>query len=222
MHVAFFPSVRFTAFDHPHDRGDAGPPKGPTPVEQALDYIAKTSPLHTTEWAEWQASMQAPRLAGRWLISGQESGKGRFFGEMTIEPSASGDSFTTKTKVTCNEASSVMATSGKALVYTGYSWRGRSTVEPGATTTPETPQTVREVMALSKDQSQLTGRWFWGEYSEFGMDVTMRRATSAPMLIGVDKPSLKAGTNDATMSIYGDALLRTSARATWILGPESR
>ncbi len=71
MHVAFFPSVRFTAFDHPHDRGDAGPPKGPTPAEQALDYIVKSSPLHTTEWAEWQASMQAPRLAGRWLISGE-------------------------------------------------------------------------------------------------------------------------------------------------------
>ncbi len=197
MHVAFFPSVRFTAFDHPRERGDAVPPKGPTPAEQALDYIVKSSPLHTTEWAEWQASMQAPKLAGRWLISGQEPGKGRFFGEMTIEPSASGD-FTTRTKITCNEASSVMATSGKALVYTGYSWRGRSTVEPGGTTTPETPQTVREVMALSKDQSQLTGRWFWGNYSEFGMDVTMRRATSAPMLIGVDKPSLKAGASDAT------------------------
>ena len=38
------------------------------------------------------------------------------------------------------------------------------------------------------------------------MDVTMRRATSAPMLIGVDKPSLKAGATDATMRIYGDAL----------------
>ena len=65
---------------------------------------------------------------------------------------------------------------------------------------------MREVMALSKDQNEFTGRWFWGEYSEFGMDVTMRRATSAPMLIGVDKPSLKAGASDATMRIYGDAL----------------
>ena len=35
MHIAFFPSVRFTAFDHPHDREPgAGPPKGPTPAEQ--------------------------------------------------------------------------------------------------------------------------------------------------------------------------------------------
>jgi quinohemoprotein amine dehydrogenase len=219
MHIAFFPSVRFTAFDHPHDREPgAGPPKGPTPADQALEYIAKSSPLHTTEWAEWQPSMQTPRLAGRWLISGNEPGKGPFFGEMTIEPSATGDSFTTKTKVTCGDGASVMASAGKALVYTGYNWRGRSTVEkagPG----PEAPQAIREVMALSKDQNEFTGRWFWGVYSEFGMDVTMRRATSAPMLIGVDKPSLKAGVTVATMRIYGDALPGNLTVSDVDLGP---
>ena len=160
MHIAFFPSVRFTAFDHPHDREPgAAPPKGPTPAEQALEYIVKSSPLHTTEWAEWQASMQAPKLAGRWLISGNEPGKGRFFGEMTIEPSATGDSFTTTTKVACGDGDSLIASSGKALVYTGYNWRGRSTAEK-AGTGPEAPKTVREVMALSKDQNEFTGRWF--------------------------------------------------------------
>src|SRR6202167_1489327 len=127
MHVAFFPSVRFTAFDHPHDREPgAAPPKGPTPAEQALEYIAKSSPLHTTEWAEWQASMQAPKLVGRWLISGSEPGQGRFFGEMTIEPSATGDSFNTETKLTYTDGGSALLCTGKALVYTGYAWRGRS------------------------------------------------------------------------------------------------
>jgi quinohemoprotein amine dehydrogenase len=221
MHVAFFPSVRFTAFDHPHEHSDPGAPpaKGPTPAEQALEYIVKSSPLHTTEWADWQASMQAPRLAGRWLISGHEPGKGRFFGEMTIESGPDGQSFTTKTKISCNENSSVMTTSGKSLVYTGYNWRGRSTVEPAGVTSPETPQTVREVMALSKDQNQFTGRWFWGEYSEFGMHVTMRRATSAPMLIGVDRPSLKSGTNGVTLRIYGDALPTNLSAGDVDLGP---
>jgi quinohemoprotein amine dehydrogenase len=218
MHMAFFPSARFTAFDHPHERADAGagPPKGPTPAEQAIEYIVKSSPLHTTEWAEWQASMQAPRLAGRWLISASEPGKGRFFGEMTIAPGSTGDAFTTSTKMTCG--GSAMEASGKALVYTGYAWRGRSTVtETGSG--PEAPQTFREVMALSRDQNEFTGRWFWGEYSEFGMDVTMRRATSAPMLTGVDKPSLKAGATDATLRIYGDALPTNLTASDVDLGP---
>jgi quinohemoprotein amine dehydrogenase len=218
MHIAFFPSVRFTAFDHERGAPGAGPAKGPTPADQALEYIVKSSPLHTTEWAEWQASMQAPRLAGRWLISGSEPGKGRFFGEMTIEPSAGGDSFTTKTKLTYTDGSS-MAASGKALVYTGYAWRGRSTVVQAAATSPETPQAVREVMALSKDQNEFKGRWFWGEYQEFGMDVTMRRATSAPMLSGVDLGSLKAGATDATMRIYGDALPAGLTASDVDLGP---
>jgi quinohemoprotein amine dehydrogenase len=220
MHIAFFPAVRFTAFDHSREGADpgAGPPKGPTPAEQALEFIAKSSPLHTTEWAEWQASMQAPKLAGRWLISGSEPGKGRFFGEMTIEPSAAGDTFTTKTKLTC-VAGSTMAASGKALVYTGYAWRGRSTVDGAAASSPEAPQAMREVMALSKDQNEFKGRWFWGAYQEFGMDVTMRRATSAPMITGVDQASLKAGASDATMRIYGDAFPPNLTSSDVDLGP---
>ena len=220
MHMAFFPSARFTAFDHPHERGDASAPKGPTPAEQAIEYIVKSSPLHSTEWAEWQASMQLPRLAGRWLISGNEPGKGRAFGEMTVEPNATGDAFVTKTKLTYADGSSAVTASGKALVYTGYSWRGRSAVDPTTSAVSiDTPKIVREVMVLSKDQTEFTGRWFWGEYSEFGMDVTMRRATSAPMLLGVDVPSLKAGAGDTTMRIYGDALPANLTTSDVDLGP---
>jgi quinohemoprotein amine dehydrogenase len=217
MHIAFFPAVRFTAFDSPPHQ-DPAAPKGPSPAEQALEFIVKSSPLHTPEWSQWQASMQTPRLAGRWLISGNQPGKGPFFGEMTIEPSAGGDSFTTKTKMTCGDGAALMESTGKALVYTGYAWRGRSTVDQ-AGTGPDAPKSVREVMSLSKDQNEFTGRWFWGEYSEFGMDVTMRRATSAPIVTGVDKPSLKAGTNDATVRIYGDAFPANLTPSDVDLGP---
>jgi quinohemoprotein amine dehydrogenase len=219
MHIAFFPSVRYTAFDHAHGEPGAAPPKGPTPADQALEYIAKSSPLHTTEWAEWQASMQAPKLAGRWLISGSEPGRGRFFGEMTIEPSATGDSFNTETKLTYADGGSALLCSGKALVYTGYAWRGRSTVEQAGKSSPEGPQTVRQVMALSKDQNEFKGRWFWGEYQEFGMDVTMRRATSAPMLLGLDVASLKAGATDTPVHIYGDTLPANLSADDVDLGP---
>ena len=47
MHLAFFPAVRFTAFDPPGDAETPGPPKGPTPCGAALAYIVKSSPLHT-------------------------------------------------------------------------------------------------------------------------------------------------------------------------------
>jgi quinohemoprotein amine dehydrogenase len=207
MHLAFFPSVQFTAFDRPQHRGEAGDaaPKGPSPADVALEYIVKSSPLHTPEWAAWQPSMQDPKIAGRWLVSGSQPGRGPFFGEMTIEPSSSGDTFKTKIKVAYCQDEPAMLGSGAAIVYTGYAWRGRSTIENSGAG-PDDPKTIREVMMLSKDQSEFKGRWFWGQYQEFGMDVTMRRVTGGSAIAGVDVSSLKAGATDATMRIYGDDL----------------
>jgi quinohemoprotein amine dehydrogenase len=207
MHLAFFPAVQFTAFEHPRGRGtgDDAPPKGPDPAEVAIEYIVKSSPLHTPEWAAWEPSMQDPKLAGRWLVAGSEPGKGQFFGQMTIEPGSNGCSFKTSTELTYVDGSRALSTSGSAIVYTGYAWRGRSKAE-NAASGPESPGTMREVMMLSKDQSELKGRWFWGEYQEFGMDVTMHRATGGAAIEGVDLTSLKAGTNDAAVRIYGDNL----------------
>ena len=231
MHVAFFPAAEFTAFENPQRRGADGAEatKKPAPAEVALEYIVKSSPLHTPEWAAWQASMQTPSIAGRWLISGSEPGKGRFFGEMVITPAAGGDSFNTKIKVTCDDGGAEMAGSGAALVYTGYAWRGRSTID-GGETGPAAPKTIRQVMMLSKDQNEFKGRWFWGEYQEFGMDVTMRRATGGPLVAGVDVTALKAGSSDTTMHIYGDNLpanltvndvdLGPGVKATKIVGQE--
>jgi len=207
MHIAFFPAAQFTAFDAPHRRngGDEEPPKGPSPSEAAIAYIVKNAPLHTPEWAAWQPSVQAPSIVGRWLIAGSQPGRGRFFGEMTIEPGKDSATFETKSKVTFACGAPAMAASGAAIVYTGYAWRGRASVE-NAGSAPGDPKTVRQVMMLSKDQNEFTGRWFWGEYQEFGMDVTMRRANGGPVVSGVDVTSIAAGDNDATVRIYGDKL----------------
>jgi len=218
MHLAFFPAVQFTAFDRSPRRGSeegADAAKKPAPADVALEYIVKSSPLHSPEWSAWQGSVQTPSIAGRWLISGNEPGKGRFFGEMEITPA--GNSFTTKTKVTCDDGGT-MAGSGAALIYTGYAWRGKSTIESGETG-PDAPKAVRQVMMLSKDQSEFNGRWFWGEYQEFEMNVTMRRATGGPVVTGVDSTALKAGSTDTTMHIYGDNLPANLTANDVDLGP---
>jgi quinohemoprotein amine dehydrogenase len=220
MHIAFFPAAEFTAFSAAPRRGGEGAetPKGPAPAEAAIEYIVNSSPLHSPEWSAWQGSVQAPAIGGRWIISGSEPGKGRFFGEMVITASANGDSFTTKTKVTCDDGSSAIAGAGAALVYTGYAWRGKTTID-SSETGPEVPKNIRQVMMLSKDQSEFKGRWFWGEYQEFGMDVTMHRATGGPLVAGVDVTALKAGSADTTMHIYGDNLPASLTPSDVDLGP---
>ena len=207
MHVGYFAVAEFEAFQRPPDPPDA-PPPGPNadkrqPVEKAIDYWAKTNTLQSPEWAEWQASMRTPKLAGRWLISGNQPGKGPFFGEMSVEPGGGDSEFSTHTKIAFSRDGSTDERSGKSLVYTGYAWRGKS-IRQGVFDGVDAGKDAREVMFVSRDQNSMDGRWFWGQYQEFGMDVKLVRAGSDIAVLGIDVPRLRSGTNGATVHIYGD------------------
>jgi quinohemoprotein amine dehydrogenase len=202
MHQAFFPSI-----DPSFSRLGRRPAEGehkPEPVDVALEFIKKAAPLETAEWANWQGSVHTPKLAGKWFVSGSQPGKGKFFGEMTI---AAGDGgiFTTKTDLTYANGQKYVE-SGSSIVYTGYAWRGHS--KPATVGTEvDAPNNVREVMMLSRDENELKGRWFWGVYQEFGMEVTMHRAAaSGGALLGTDAWSLKTGSTDKTLRIFGSEL----------------
>src|SRR5262249_26647905 len=95
------------------------------PGTVAVDYLSEKQPLITPEWAAWKAAMRAPRLAGTWLISAYEPGKGRVFGQMTITPGATDDVFNTATQLTYASSGATVKATGKSIAYTGYSWRGR-------------------------------------------------------------------------------------------------
>ena len=89
---------------------------------------------------------------------------------------------------------STISRTGHSVVYAGYAWRGRSKGTLAANAAPDDlGSEMREVMWVSPDQSSAEGRWFWGEYQEFGFDVKMQRASADPTLIGVDRTLLKAG-----------------------------
>jgi quinohemoprotein amine dehydrogenase len=223
MHVAFFPSIEgsFRRSERSNARRETPGPDGQMPkqpVDIALEYIKKSTPLITPEWSNWNASQRTPKLAGEWLISGSLPGKGKFFGAVKVEPHATADGgYTTRTSLRFTSGAKWSGT-GSSLVYTGYAWRGRSNsveVPVGV----DAPNTVREVMMLSKDESELTGRWFWGTYQEFGMDVTMQRATGSPSVLGVDVGSLKVGTTGNTVRIFGAHLPSSLAVADIDLGP---
>jgi quinohemoprotein amine dehydrogenase len=224
MHVAFFPSID-GSFRRGHS-GAGGPPEaanadGSTPkqpVDIALAYVKKSTPLITPEWSSWEASQRSPKLGGSWLVSGSLPGKGKFFGEMKIEPSASGDgTYTTQTNLSFTSGMK-WSSSGSSIVYTGYAWRGRSKSTESSTSV-DAPNAVREVMMLSKDESEMTGRWFWGTYQEFGMTVSIQRALDSPAVLGVDVDALKAGTSDNTVQIFGAHLPSSVAASDVDLGP---
>ena len=152
--------------------------------------------------------MRAPKLTGRWLVSAHIAGRGNYHGEMTIDPGAAEDEFTTRIKLQPVKGGAALTHAGTGLVYAGYSWRGRSkNAGMSAGNTPDDlSHEMREVMWFSPDQLSAEGRWFWGEYHEFGVDVKMERASDGPMLITVDRTSLKTGSQAAPVRIIGDHL----------------
>ena len=171
--------------------GDGTPPDDRNPVDRALEHLEKALPLTTSEWSAWSAAMQPPRLAGRWAVSGSQIGKGAVYGDVTIaaDPAAP-DTFTTQIRYTVARTGEVVTRSGKAIVYTGYQWRGRA-------------NDWRETMFVERDWKQIWGRWFTGAYDETGIDVTLTRITTEPIVLGASVTALKTGSTGQNVRIFG-------------------
>ena len=211
LHVALYTSAeesfrRGLSMGTPLDWAPQHPAK--RPVDIALDYLGKTAPLHTQEWAAWRARMHAPKLTGKWIVSANIPGRGKFYGDMEVEAnSGTDDEFTTRVKLTSAKDGATIVRTGHSVVYAGYSWRGRSKGAMAANPAPDDlGSEMREVMWVSPDQSTAEGRWFWGQYQEFGFDVKMKRASADPTLIGVDRAALKTGSQANRVRLTAESL----------------
>src|SRR5438093_2812130 len=167
---------------------DGRPPDNRHPVDRALEHLTKTYPLQTSEWSAWSAAMQPPKLAGRWAVVGSQLGKGAIYGQVTVAADAGApDSFTTEIRYTVARTGESVSRSGKALVYTGYQWRGRG-------------NDWREVLFVERDWKEMWGRWFSGAYDETGIDVKLTRLSSDPVVFGTSATALKTGSTGSTGS----------------------
>jgi quinohemoprotein amine dehydrogenase len=179
---------------------------GKYPVDVAIDYLSQHQPLMTPEWAAWRAAMRTPGLAGKWMLIGYQQGKGRVFGTVVIQQGASADEFTTKTDVQYAGTGAAISRTGKGVVYTGYSWRGRSSgtkAEPASSDPSADPKEWREAMFVSRDGNVMDGRWFWGGYEEFGIDAHLVRIGSQPMLAGANTFAVQTPST-STVKLYGE------------------
>lgn len=202
MHRGWYPLVDRQGFRRmgpaPRDRGpDGRPPDTRHPVEKAVDHLSKTFPLQTPEWAAWSAAMRPARLDGTWALSGHDIGKGPVFGRVVITavPNTQ-DEFTTEITYSYARTGEQVKRAGRVLVYTGYQWRGRSTVGASDETA------LREVMFVERDWQSIEGRWFTGGYDELGLDVRLDRIGKETRLLGVDRPALRSGRTGQAVKIF--------------------
>ena len=174
------------------------------PNQEAIADLAKTAPFSSREWASWSTQARGPELTGRWLMTAHVQGRGTFHGEMAID-AGGGDEFLTRVRLQPVADGSVVVRTGRSVVYGGTAWRGRSQGIAVANAAADDLSTeAREAMWVAPDASRVEGRWFWGQYDELGFDVMMRRATAVPVLLVVDPPSLKAGSNASRLRLIGD------------------
>jgi quinohemoprotein amine dehydrogenase len=215
-HRAYYPLVDFQAFR----RGGPPPPDSagaPHPMDIAVTHLSKTFPLRTPEWAAWSATMRPARVEGDWVLSGTEPGRGAFSGRLTIAKAGADDEFTTRASYRYARDGKTVTRDGKVAVYTGFQWRGRSS----ETRTPA-DSAWREVMFIEPGWQEISGRWFKGGYDEFGMDVTLARLGSGPVIAGVYPRALRAGSRDQQVTLLGANFPRDVQPAAVDLGPGVR
>lgn len=218
MHRGWYPLVDNQAFRRngppPRDpNSDGRPPDMRHPFEKAIDHLSKTFPLKTPEWTAWSANMRPARLDGTWTLSGWELGKGPIYGRVTItaDPSAP-DEFTTAATYRVARTGETITRTGRAIVYTGFQWRGRSSTQAA-------DSALREVMTIDRDWRSIEGRWFTGGYDELGIDIKLERIGAEMRVLGTDRTALRQGTSGQELKIYG-ANLGSSLRTIDVdLGP---
>jgi quinohemoprotein amine dehydrogenase len=218
MHRGWYPLVDNQGFRRsgppPRDAApaDGRPPDNRHPFEKTIEHLAKVFPLKTPEWTAWSANMRPARLDGSWALSGWELGKGAIYGRVTITADpANPDEFTTAATYRVARTGETVTRTGRAIVYTGFQWRGRSS-------TAAADLAMREVMMVDRDWRSMEGRWFSGGYDEIGLDVKLERVGAETRVLGTDRTALRQGASGQEVRIYGTNLAKTLRPADIDLG----
>jgi quinohemoprotein amine dehydrogenase len=174
MHVGQWPSLEYQASGR--DRPWWQIASGTLPEK-----LAALFPYESTAWAEWQAR-PARDLSGVWVVVRHVPGGREFYGSARIERSADGD-YTAHYEL-ADVAGIALKGESKAIVYTGYEWRGRA--EMGT-------RSLREVYAVSEDGNRISGRWFDADHAEDGGAWTAIRESGNAEALAVLPRSVRAG-----------------------------
>jgi len=160
--------------------------------------------------------MRPPHLEGTWLLTGDEPGRGAFYGRLTVTRGASDAEFVTQASYRYAEGGPVVHRNGRAIVYTGFQWRGRST-DPALRARDTVG--LREVVFVEPGWQEMSGRWFTGGYDEIGMDVSFKKLGASPVVVGVTPRALRTGMRDQEVTVLGANLPRDVAAAAIDFGP---
>jgi len=199
FHLGQFPTIEYQMYGRDRDWVDMA-------FSETVPLLTEKYPFDSKAWTEWQQA-EKPDLSGRWVISGHMAGQG--FVHMVMTATAShlggGDSYELSLSGTSTRGEALSG-SGKAIVYTGYEWRGSFDINGTS---------MRMMLASDTDGNAMTGRMYQKGQKLLGMDVNAGRDVGAsiasvlPGFIGVGEEQLVliSGSGLSGEVEFGDGIL---------------
>lgn len=186
FHVGQWPSLEYQSRGRDRNWWEIASTRAP-------GHLAELYPLTTPAWSAWQGREKRDP-SGSWRVVGRRPGMGGYEGRMSVARSAA-DEYAITLDLRYADGTK---TSGKgtAVVYTGYEWRG--SLGLGS-------EKVSQVLALSEDGRELTGRWFLTNNDVLGADLRAVREGGSPRILAVEPPFLKSG-EQTEVAIHGVGL----------------
>ena len=184
MHLAQWPTIEYHAFSR--DRKWWEMVSTELPAKLAAKW-----PLSTEAWNRWK-QQPSPDLSGVWTVSGHRPGKGTYTGRMDVT-TAGRDQYALTYRLSWADGS-VESGRGASVVYTGYEWRGTSTLGL---------ESRDEVLTVEPEGNRIGGRWFVKGQEGVGGEMTAVRGSD--MIASVAPVALKRG-HPTRVTITGSGL----------------
>ena len=155
--------------------------------------LAELYPFKTIAWDKWKdADHKSP--AGSWRVTGYRPGVGGYEGIMTV--TQNGD-FYKATYDLHDMDGKALSGDSKAVIYTGYEWRGSGLLN-GAET--------REVYAMSEDGMRMTGRWHEADHYDIGGEFqAVRMAGAEAQVLAKSSDYIRVG-QEKEITLHGIGL----------------
>ena len=144
------------------------------------------------------------------------------FGQVVVTNQGDPNSgeFTTESTFTYARGGQTVTRRGRAVVYTGFQWRGRSSGDATAAfPIPGVSTDWREVLFVDRDWRHAEGRWFTGAYNELGLDVKLHRVGTDPIVLGTTEPMIKTGASRQELHLFGANLPSSPSPTDVNFGP---
>lgn len=186
FHVGQWPSLEYQSRGRDREWWEIASTRSPA-------RLAALYPLTAPAWSAWRTHEKRDP-SGSWRVVGHRPGMGDYEGRMSVARSAADEYAIT---LDLRYADGTHASGkGSAIVYTGYEWRGSLDVGN---------EKISQVLALSEDGQELSGRWFLTDSDVLGADVRAVRDSGPAQILAVEPLLLKSGAQ-TEVAIHGVGL----------------